>query len=47
MSGLIAGGNEVFRGFEVSTRVCRFVKTKRRVCAGGKVDGGCRRKASR
>jgi hypothetical protein len=47
MSGLIAGGNEVFRGFEVSTRVCRFVKTKRRVFAGGKVEGGCRRKAIR
>jgi hypothetical protein len=44
---LVASENEVLRGFEVSTRVCRFVKTSRRVFAGGKVGGGCRRKARR
>ena len=47
MSGFVAGEKEALRGLEVSRRVCRFVRTMRRVSGGGKLVGGCRRRARR
>jgi hypothetical protein len=47
MSGLVAGEKAAFRGLEVSRRVCKFVRTRRRVSGGGKLVGWCRRRARR